>query len=74
LLNNAADVAEKLGRRDSTRISSRTRTVSKYSGDHLLQGHSFAAQRSEEFFYYAGHGVQAKGVNYLIAFAADVDL
>jgi len=30
-------------------------------------------RRSEGFFYYAGHGVQAKGVNYLIPIGADIN-
>jgi uncharacterized caspase-like protein len=34
---------------------------------------SLASDRSSEgFFYYAGHGVQAKGVNYLIPIGADI--
>ena len=31
-----------------------------------------ADRRSEGFFYFAGHGVQAKGVNYLIPVGADI--
>lgn len=71
--NDAHDVAEVLGKLGFS-------VTPLYDGTRKQMDQAIAAFReslssdrsSEGFFYYAGHGVQAKGANYLIPIGADI--
>jgi len=71
--NDAHDVAEVLGKLGFGVTPLYDGTRKQMNQAIIAFRESLASDRSSEgFFYYAGHGVQAKGVNYLIPVGSDI--
>jgi hypothetical protein len=71
--NDAHDVAEALGKLGFSVAPLYDGTRKQMNQAITAFRESLSSDRSSEgFFYYAGHGVQAKGVNYLIPVGADI--
>jgi len=71
--NDARDVVEVLGRLGFAVTPLYNGTRKQMNQAIMAFREALASDRSSEgFFYYAGHGVQAKGVNYLIPVGSDI--